>query len=72
MLDPYARTYVTSMVPGTDLLWLGRRHIVVLDALLSGDPDLAAETMRAHAREAEDLVMAMDDALFDGDQARSD
>jgi DNA-binding GntR family transcriptional regulator len=72
MLDPYARTYVTSMVPGTDLLWLGRRHIVVLDALLSGDPDLAAETMRAHAREAENLVMAMDDAVFDGDQARSD
>jgi DNA-binding GntR family transcriptional regulator len=72
MLDPYARTYVTSMVPGTDLLWLGRRHIVVLDALLSGDPDLAAETMRAHAREAEDLVVAMDDAVFDGDQARSD
>jgi DNA-binding GntR family transcriptional regulator len=71
MLDPYARTYVTSMVPGTDLLWLGRRHIVVLDALQSGDPELAAETMRAHAREAENLVMAMDDAVFDGDRAPS-
>ncbi len=64
MLEPYARTYVTAMVPGTDLVWLGDRHLAILDALRAGDPDQAAETMRTHAREAEDLVMAMDESRF--------
>ena len=64
MLEPYARTYVTAMVPGTDLVWLGDRHIAILDALASGDPDAAAEAMRTHAREAEELVLAMDEKVF--------
>lgn len=64
LLEPHARTYVTAMVPGTDLLWLGDRHIAILDALEAGDPDRAAETMRSHAREAEELVLAMDDSMF--------
>jgi DNA-binding GntR family transcriptional regulator len=64
MLEPYARTYVTAMVPGTDLTWLGDRHLAILAALVDGDPDRAAETMRLHAREAEDLVLAMDEAVF--------
>jgi DNA-binding GntR family transcriptional regulator len=64
MLEPYARTYVTAMVPGTDLVWLGDRHTTIVDALEAGDPEAAAETMRAHAREAEELVMAMDEAMF--------
>lgn len=68
MLEPYARTYVTAMVPGTDLVWLGDRHKAILDALVDGDPDGAAETMRLHAREAEKLVLAMDEAAF-GDAA---
>lgn len=61
MLEPYARTYVTAMVPGIDLTWLGDRHTAILDALIAGDPERAAETMRIHAREAEKLVMAMED-----------
>lgn len=64
MLEPYARTYVTAMVPGTDLVWLGDRHTAILDALAAGDPDAAAETMRTHAREAEELVLAMDESMF--------
>lgn len=64
MLEPYARTYVTAMVPGTDLVWLGDRHSAILDALTAGDPDAAAETMRTHAREAEELVLAMDEEVF--------
>ena len=64
MLEPYARTYVTAMVPGMDLIWLGDRHIDILEALEAGDPDKAAETMRHHAREAENLVMEMDDKAF--------
>ena len=66
MLEPYARTYVTAMVPGTDLVWLGDRHSAIVDALSAGDPDKAAETMRVHAREAEELVLAMDEAAFGG------
>jgi DNA-binding GntR family transcriptional regulator len=64
MLEPYARTYVTAKVPGIDLFWLGDRHLVIVEALVAGDPDRAAETMRAHAREAEQLVLAMDEAMF--------
>ena len=64
MLEPYARTYVTAMVPGIDLMWLGDRHIAILEALVDGDPDRAAETMRTHAREAEQLVLATDEAVF--------
>lgn len=64
MLEPYARTYVTAMVPGIDLIWLGDRHISILDALIAGDPELAAQTMREHAREAERLVLATDEAVF--------
>jgi len=66
MLEPYARTYVTAMVPGTDLVWLGDRHSAILEALASGDPEAAAETMRTHAREAEALVLAMDESMFGG------
>ena len=64
MLEPYARTYVTAMVPGLDLIWLGDRHQDILEALEAGDPDRAAETMRHHAHEAEQLVMKMDDDVF--------
>ena len=64
MLEPYARTYVTAMVPGTDLVWLGDRHVAIVDALEAKDPERAAETMREHAREAERLVLAMDESMF--------
>jgi DNA-binding GntR family transcriptional regulator len=72
MLEPYARTYVTAMVPGTDLTWLGDRHVAILEALEAGDPARAAETMRHHAREAEDLVLAMDDSMFEDSIADDD
>ncbi len=65
MLEPYARTYFTAKVPGADLTWLGDRHTAILEALAAGDPDAAAETMRTHAREAQELVLAMDDSQFD-------
>lgn len=64
MLEPYARTYVTAMVPGTDLVWLGERHQAIVAALAEGDSAQAAETMRVHAREAEELILAMDESAF--------
>lgn len=61
MLEPFARTYVTASVPGIDLHWLGQRHQPIYDALAAHDPDQAAEAMRRHANEAEDLVEHMED-----------
>lgn len=57
MLEPFGRSYLTATVPGADLQWLADRHLAILDALRSGDGDLAAEAMRTHAREAEAQVL---------------
>jgi DNA-binding GntR family transcriptional regulator len=61
MLEPFARTYVTASVPGIDLHWLGKRHLPIYEALAARDPEAAAEAMRRHANEAEDLVEHMED-----------
>lgn len=61
VLEPFARTYVTAMVPGTDLVWLGDRHSTIVEALEAGDTELAASVMREHAREARDLLDDGDD-----------
>jgi DNA-binding GntR family transcriptional regulator len=61
MLEPFARTYVTTSVPGIDLHSLGRRHVAILQALEAHDPDQAAHTMRVHAEEAEAFVLQMED-----------
>ena len=67
MLEPYARTYVTAMAPGAGLVSLGDRHDAILDALVAGDPDAAAEAIRIYAREAEELVLTMDETDDDAD-----
>jgi DNA-binding GntR family transcriptional regulator len=60
MLEPFSRTYVTASAPGMDLKWLGHRHDGILAAIRDGDAELAAETMRQHAREAAVLIEQMD------------
>ena len=65
MLEPFARTYVTATVPGIDLHWLGQRHLPICEALEARDPERAAEAMRRHANEAEDLVEHMEDTPED-------
>jgi DNA-binding GntR family transcriptional regulator len=55
-LEPFARTYVTAMVPGIDLVWLGNRHSAIVEALEAGDAERSASVMREHAREARDLL----------------
>jgi DNA-binding GntR family transcriptional regulator len=57
MLEPFARTYLTATVPGADLHWLAERHVAILEAFESRDPEQAAEVMRIHAREAEAQVL---------------
>ncbi len=61
MLEPFARTYMTASVPGIDLHWLGSRHNAILAALEARDPEAASRAMTAHAREAERLVLEMED-----------
>jgi DNA-binding GntR family transcriptional regulator len=56
-LEPFARTYVTAMVPGIDLIWLGERHRAIVEALEAGDPDLSASVLKEHSREARDLLV---------------
>lgn len=69
MLEPFARTYVTATVPGIDLHWLGQRHLAILEALEAHDPERAAETMRVHAKEAEALVLELEDTPADKEEA---
>jgi DNA-binding GntR family transcriptional regulator len=57
VLEPFARTYVTAMVPGTDLVWLGDRHSAIVTALESRDGERAASVMKEHAKEARDLLV---------------
>lgn len=69
MLEPFARTYVTTSVPGIDLHWLTERHKPMLAAIREQDPDRAADTSRHHAAEAANLLEGMfhvDDGTVDG------
>lgn len=57
LLEPMARTYFTATTSGADLGWLGRRHVAILEALESRDPEAVADVMRAHAKEAEEAAL---------------
>ncbi len=56
MLEPFARTFVTTSVPGVDLHWLSARHEGILNAIREQDSALAAELSRTHAAEAATLL----------------
>jgi len=56
MLEPFSRTYITATTPGIDLHYLTDRHYPIIEAIKQRDADRAAETMRAHAAEAADLL----------------
>jgi DNA-binding GntR family transcriptional regulator len=60
MLEPFARTFVTTSVPGVDLHWLSRRHEGILTAIREQDPERAADMSRTHAAEAADLLEGLD------------
>lgn len=56
LLEPFARTYLTSVSPNADLVMLAERHRPILLALRAGDGDHAARVMETHLREAADLL----------------
>lgn len=68
LLEPMARTYYTAAVSGADLGWLGRRHVAILEALESRDAEKVADVMRAHAMEAEEIVLSHYPDTEGGDQ----
>lgn len=52
LLEPFARTYLTSARSGIDLLHLARRHLKILEPLRRRDGTAAAAAMREHLLEA--------------------
>jgi DNA-binding GntR family transcriptional regulator len=66
MLEPFGRTYVTTMMPGADLHQIGQRHRRIIDAIRDGDPERAAGTSRQHAAEAAEMITTMQHAEPDG------
>ena len=45
MLQPFARTYLTATVPGADLHWLAERHVAIVAALESRDPEAETQVL---------------------------
>ena len=56
LLEPFARTYLTSVQPDANLEELAERHRPILDALRAGDPAAAAQVMHDHLIQAADLL----------------
>ena len=52
-----ARTIMTLLKTGLDPAELAELHQPILDALRSGDPDLAGRTVRAHVESFRDLLL---------------
>jgi DNA-binding GntR family transcriptional regulator len=51
-LEPFSRTYITMIVPGVDLRLFPPLHPPILAALRRRDPELAAEALQRHFRDA--------------------
>jgi DNA-binding GntR family transcriptional regulator len=51
-LEPFARTYLTSLVPGVDVRWTAELHVPIVRALQGGDVDEVVAAIRAHFDEA--------------------
>ncbi len=47
-LEPLSRTYITLVVPGSDVQWTADLHLPILDALRRRDVDLVVQALRQH------------------------
>jgi len=50
-LEPFSRTYITLIAPGTDAQWIADLHLPILEALRRRDADVLAEALRQHFRD---------------------
>jgi DNA-binding GntR family transcriptional regulator len=55
-LEPFSRTLITLVMPGSDPMWTASLHEPILAALRAGDGELAAEALRQHFADAERLA----------------
>jgi DNA-binding GntR family transcriptional regulator len=56
-LEPFSRTYITIVAPGTDRRRIADEHVPILDALRRRDPDLVVAVLHTHFdRAAEGLA----------------
>jgi DNA-binding GntR family transcriptional regulator len=51
-LDPFARTYLTAVVPGVDVHWTADLHVPIVRALESGDADAVVAALQSHFDQA--------------------
>ena len=56
LLEPFSRTYITLLVPGADRHRIADLHQPVLDALRSGDPELAVAALHRHYADAGEML----------------
>jgi DNA-binding GntR family transcriptional regulator len=59
MLEPYSRTYITIVVPGSDRHRIAALHAPVIDALRSRDAAHADEAIRHHFANAKDMLASL-------------
>jgi DNA-binding GntR family transcriptional regulator len=55
-LEPFSRTYITLVVPGSDLPWSARLHDPILEALQRRDQPAVVRALRHHFREARTML----------------
>lgn len=51
-LDPFARTYLTAVVPGVDVQWTADLHVPIVRALEGGDADAVVAALQSHFEQA--------------------
>jgi DNA-binding GntR family transcriptional regulator len=55
-LEPFSRTYITLVVPGSDLLWSAHLHDPILEALQRRDNAAVVRALRHHFRQARTML----------------
>jgi DNA-binding GntR family transcriptional regulator len=55
-LEPFSRTYITLVVPGSDLVWSAHIHDPILEALQRRDRAAVVRALRHHFREARTML----------------
>jgi DNA-binding GntR family transcriptional regulator len=69
-LEPFSRTYITIVAPGSDRRRIADLHQPVLDALCAGDPERVTAVLHRHFEEAATSLAShwAAGARLDGDQ----
>jgi DNA-binding GntR family transcriptional regulator len=59
LLEPFSRTYITIVVPGSDRRRIAELHAAILEALRSGDPQMTADSIRRHFADAQSMLAGL-------------